>query len=431
MDKTLFAGLTRLGPGESLSLDGYSFITENPTILDYYLRLALTRRFDGHALLVDPTADPAASVSATGGTIPGDLSISVLYTLLDADGGETLPNTTTITVETPIGLSDPESAPTLTADTVAGDLLAGTYTYALTVTDGAGGESGLGAEASIDIELGSATNEVVISGLASIVTESGATGWRLWRDVDGNGWNLVESGTTDTVTDDGTLCPNCNVQPPEAGNGSTNGTNRLLVTVPAIGQPSEAVSFRIYASVDGAFGSPALLGEYPVADFDVEKVYTNLSLLPGSPPDISRALAGRALIDPTIEIDWTAIAGGAALLAAETPHVVNASGGSAPAFSAGWSAVDSVAFWLDATGAGRMKGSARKATAPADGDVIFTIPWVVNKPLATRRVATVSEDATPSRVVGFLEVQTDGDVVWRGGASGTDNLISLDVSYAI
>jgi hypothetical protein len=55
----------------------------------------------------------------------------------------------------------------------------------------------------------------------------------------------------------------------------------------------------------------------------------------------------------------------------------------------------------------------------------------VNKPLATRRLATVSEDATPSRVVGFLEVQTDGDVVWRGGASGTDNLISLDVSYAI
>lgn len=297
MDRTPFAGLTRLAPGESLSTDEYSFQASNPTITDQLLRLAvLTHRHDGHAKLADPAVDPAVATDAAGGTIPADTSIYVGFTLTDADGGETALNPLPQVITTATGLATPADPPTLAADVVAGTLLAGRYDYAVTVRDNSGGETALGAIASVTIPVGSPTNRIVVSGLAAIVAASGGTGWRLWRRVNGGQWNLVGDAVTATLTDDGSLPLNCNVAPPLSTASTTNGTNRLRVTVPA-GQPAAAVQFNIYASVDGSFSSPALLGTYPIADQGIQKTYTQLTLLDGAPPPVSRTFAGLPKID--------------------------------------------------------------------------------------------------------------------------------------
>ena len=67
MQKTPFAGLTRLNPNESLSTDGFSFQDSNPALIDYFIQLALTHRHDGHPPLADPVGAPSATVETSGG----------------------------------------------------------------------------------------------------------------------------------------------------------------------------------------------------------------------------------------------------------------------------------------------------------------------------------------------------------------------------
>lgn len=322
MDKTQFAGLTRLAPEDSLSDDNYSFQEKNPEIIDYLLRLAVRdHRHDGHAALGNPTADPVLGVLGTGGTIPADISVSVGYTLIDAQGGETALNTTPGVITTQAGLLTPTDAPTLVASTAAGTLLAGSYTYAVTITDGLGGETELGPTRTVVIPAGSATNEITISGLDALMAASGGAGWRLWRSVNGGVWALLNDGATASMVDDGSMCSDSGVEPPEATTGTTNATNRLQVTIPSP-QDGAAVTFRIYASIDGLFSSPALLGEYPVADLGSVKTYTALAPLDGAPPEVSLAMPGASqiLAADIGGLRWKAPVADAAALAALTDH---------------------------------------------------------------------------------------------------------------
>lgn len=305
MEKTPFAGLTRLFPEDSLSEDDFSFQSVNPVILDALLRLAVRdHRHDAHAALADPTLDPTLAVVTTGGTIPAETAIYVGYTLIDSVDGETKLNTNVGLITTQDGLTIPDDSPTLAVDLTAGNLLAGSYDYAVTVKDGGGGETELGPVETIIIDPGSPTARIMVSGLATIISDSGGTAARLWRRVNGGDWSLINDSASDTVTDDGTLCPNSNVQPPDTGSGTTNATNALHVTVPT-GQPAGTISFRIYASTDGLFGNPALLGTYPIADAGSMKTYTALTFLDGEPPEVSRTYPGANQIDPDTELlDW-------------------------------------------------------------------------------------------------------------------------------
>src|ERR1700757_4004942 len=141
--RTPFAGFERLAPGDPLSADGYSFQFQNPVIADRLGQLgAVTHKHDGHA---------AIAVAATGGTIPASTPIHVAYTLTDGQGGETLPHVETV-VTTGAGYSTPASPPTVAPDYTAGTMLAGTFLYALTVTDGAGGETALGPAATLTVD---------------------------------------------------------------------------------------------------------------------------------------------------------------------------------------------------------------------------------------------------------------------------------------
>ena len=92
--KTPFAGLERLAPGDPLSSDGYVFQDLDRRTIDQLLQIgAVTHVHDGHAALANPTLAPVVTSAATGGAFPSGLSVSVTYTLIDANGGESAPVT--------------------------------------------------------------------------------------------------------------------------------------------------------------------------------------------------------------------------------------------------------------------------------------------------------------------------------------------------
>lgn len=316
-DRTDFAGLTRLAPSDPLSADGYRFQDANMTLLDYFIRLLFNPNYDGHVRLPNPTVNPTVTLSDTGGQIPADTTIAIAYTLLDSDGGETAP-APLVSVDTQASLAEPNDAPVLTLNHAAGTLLADTYTYAVTLVDGNGGETALGPPALLTIPPGTATNEIVVSGLSALATTQGAPGWRLWRSIGAEDFHLIATGVaaTDTVTDNGSLTADCGVAPPST-TGTTRSTSILHVTVPG-GQPAATAQFRLYAGVGGVFGRSSLLGTYPASDLTVVKDFTELALLPGSPPEQSSTMPG-----------FTAPGGGGGSLGDSVRWVV----GSAPSIS--------------------------------------------------------------------------------------------------
>jgi hypothetical protein len=309
--KTPFAGFERLAPGDALSSDGYSFQDQNPLIADQVAKIGcVTHRHDAHAAMADPTLAPTLAVLATGGTLPSGETIYVQYTLTDGQGGESAPVDVSHVV-TPAGYADPTGAPTVVVNYTAGSLLASTPMYAISVTDGLGGETALGPPVAVTIDsTPSGLARVLLSGLTALTNASsgGAStaGWRLWRSEDGgNDWDLMSTGphSTDTWTDDGTVAGDCSVSPLTVG--TTGDTGVLHVTVPT-GQPSESTFFSIYACTDGPFISPCRLGTYPVADLGVVQTFTALAVQAGSPPAVSRCYPGANQIDPDTDIlNWS------------------------------------------------------------------------------------------------------------------------------
>lgn len=287
-DVTPFAGLEAIGPGESLT---EAFLDQNPRIIDALLRVgAVTHHHDGHAALADPALDPVVDTNDTGGTIPADLAIYVAYTFVDVDDGETI-DSSSVLVTTAGGLTAPGSAPELAVDNVAGTLLTGNYYYAVSVTDGVGGETPLGPTAAISIDPGSATNEIQVTALDTILASvPGAVTWRLWRAIDGGQWEMLNEGATAAFTDDGSHCVDCGLTPP-TGQG-TKATNQLLVTVPAPADLTRIASFNIYASADGTFDGDCLLGNFAADQLGVQQTFSDLTILPGRPPRVSLALPG-------------------------------------------------------------------------------------------------------------------------------------------
>ena len=82
MRKTTFAGLTALGPEDSIFTDGAAFTTRDRDEIDRGLKIGIkTHRHTGLPGLSDPTLAPSASIIASGGTIESGLTVTVGYTL--------------------------------------------------------------------------------------------------------------------------------------------------------------------------------------------------------------------------------------------------------------------------------------------------------------------------------------------------------------
>lgn len=304
MLKTEFAGLTELEPGESLATDGYSFQSYNPVVIDRLLKLgARTHRHDAHPGLNNP-ADAPVLVLTANGSLPPNADIAIAYTLVDVDGGETKPSPTSLVTTSP-PLDAPEDQPNADTDALGGHITAGTYTYAMTLTD-PNGETTAGPPFLVNVDAGTDTNVITLSGLADIVASTpGATGWRIYKTSSVGQLHFLAAGgaALDDVVDDGLLCADCNVTPPTAN--STSVSQGLQVTVPATVTNAQTgiVGYRVYASVGGVFSSPAYVEQRN--DFGAVIDYTHIVVDVGQPPDVSTSYGGAQQIDPDTELlDW-------------------------------------------------------------------------------------------------------------------------------
>lgn len=307
MKKTIFAGLTVLDAGESLSTDSGAFTGRDRVTIDRLLHVgAKTHRHTGEEGLVSPPTPLSASVLASAGTIGAELDISVGYTLEDISGGETMLSPS-VTVSTGPPLPGPRAAPSAAADYTAGGLLVNTYFYAATFSDGEGGETPLGPSIGVERQPGFASGRVVVSNLTFGLEEAGAAGWRLYRATGGGSYGLIATGGAgeDTFIDDGSNNVDCDITPPAGEENTTVGISTLLVTLPGSAAVAGATSVNVYASVTGDFGGGSLLGQFPVSSAGATVAYSTLTLGEASPPDVNLSIGGAHKIDPDQELlDW-------------------------------------------------------------------------------------------------------------------------------
>lgn len=304
MEKTQFAGLTKLEPGESLIEDDGSFIGRDRDLIDFFLeRGAKTHRHTGASGLPDPDVAPSASVTPSGGTIPGELDLVIGYTLQDDSRGETTLSPT-VTVTTPDRLPTPDTAPTVEVVYTDGNLTVDTYYYAVTHVDGDGGETPLGPAAIAQRQPGYANAKVELSDLDAGLADVGAAGWRLYRARSGGQFAYLASGTGGTFTDDGSVSPVCDAQPPNDDFNTTNQVNKLTIDLPGSGAVGDASFINVYLSETGDFGGSTFLAQYPAASAGASVEFEELILFPGSPPDVSTSVGDPPKIDAVTEIDW-------------------------------------------------------------------------------------------------------------------------------
>lgn len=305
MHWTPFAGLTALDPGDSIALDGGSFLYANPTITDHFVRIgAVAHRHDQHPGLPNPQAPMTANIVASGGALAADATYALTYTVVDQDGGETLPAPATV-VETGPATDDPTVAPTAVGDYTQGIMPAGTFYYALTYTDGQGGETGMGPYTSVVIAPGNASGAVDLSGLAAELSPNGAgVTWRLWRSDDASDWHLVLEGVTDTYVDSGFDPPDNPAVPPAAN--TTGGVYSILATLPGDDPALITGAYvNVYLALDTGFASPSFYGQYALPDAAGMSIAITLdATTDGAPPHVSTSIPGAHQIYPDTELQF-------------------------------------------------------------------------------------------------------------------------------
>lgn len=311
MHRTPFAGITALDQGDSPFDSGAEFYGSDRDTMDRLLNVgAVTHRHDAHDPLADPTEAPSAAVTPSGGAIPADRTIFIGYTRLDNSGGETLLSDVTMESTAP-SYDAPDAAPEASAFYDSGALMVGTYYYAITITDGLGGETPVGPSVAATRDPGYASGSVALWGLSDLLELAEGITWRLYRATGGSQFEFLAEGSDDEFVDDGLTPLNCAVQPPSPAENTTGGANVLTVVVPSgsagVGASgaSGSTGFRLYLSEDGAFTDPSLYGTYPMSSAGVAIVIPQLVLLTGKPPLVSTSLPGASKIDPDTElIDW-------------------------------------------------------------------------------------------------------------------------------
>lgn len=303
MHKTPFAGLTAPDPDDPpLQVDGGSFATRNPDLIDHFLRIgAVDHVHDGHPSLPDPIVGASATVDTTVGSIPSGRDLYVGYTLLDNYGGETLLSPP-VNVSTPDPLVAPSEPLVVEFEPDVGNMVVGSFAYAITLVDESGGETMIGPATRVQRPAGTALGQFNISGLAAELGPDLGTSWRLWRSDNGGTWHIIAAGDTDTLTDDG-IMPTDQAAGPPSTPGNTRSTNSLVITMPvAPDEPGLALGsatsgFRVYISEGGAFLNPSLYAEYPVASAGAVLTVPDLELMTGAPPDVSTSIPGASPIE--------------------------------------------------------------------------------------------------------------------------------------
>jgi hypothetical protein len=252
-----------------------------------------------------PVAPPTLSLVADGGQIPGGLSFDV-QTFVDEFGRETAGGTSA-TIETGTGITDPTTAatfdtPTPAATGFAGGLLEVWYT----LVDAQGGETLPSdvAEYELPYLTGGFANQVGVS-LPDTPGNLGAEEAHVY--IRHRGGNVVLADTVASaetgVTLDGTI-ENCYQTLPAAN--TTGATNSILITgvVGGSGSYASAVTTRFYLTRTGAAWttgdhrlSLAGVSEWDAATATYPLEFTGASnqIVPGYPPPSSLVQAIRPL----------------------------------------------------------------------------------------------------------------------------------------
>lgn len=304
MEKSQFSGITILDEGESIVADDGAFTGRDRETIDFFLeRGAKTHRHTGLSGLSNPIGAPSGTAVASGGTIPPDLDLSIGFTLQDDSRGETtLSPVATVTTADP--LSRPQNAPSATVNYTAGSLTVDSYYYGITYVDASGGETPLGPTTIAQRQPGYANARVLLTGLTTGMATASATAWRLYRARSGGQFAYLASGTAANYTDDGSVSPICDTQPPEDEFNTTNSINSLLVYLPPLAALGNASYINVYVSTDGDFSGNVFLEQFPVSSAGATVIYRGLELLPDQPPDVSTTVGDPPKIDAASEIDW-------------------------------------------------------------------------------------------------------------------------------
>jgi hypothetical protein len=301
--KTSFAGLTELEPGESIFADGSSFTSRNPSVIDHYLQIgARTHQHNGAVALLDPQTAPGVVLETVGGSLPSNTTLVIGYTLLDDVGGETLVSPTTL-VTTRGGIGPPLNGPVTELLNDSGTLTVGTYHYAVTLIDVAGGETPPSPLSDVVRDPGYPNARIRVLGLGDYIADTpGAMRYRLYRGKNSDSLNLIAEGVQDTVIDDGTLECDCCVHPPDVNTNTTGQTSRVTVTVPA-SAVADAAGWRLYVTDTGELTSPSLFGPTrTLAEADTPIYIDQVLVADGAPPDVATTVDGAAKIDPDTDL---------------------------------------------------------------------------------------------------------------------------------
>lgn len=396
MDRTLFAGLTRLSPDDPLATDGASFLRRNISTIDFFLGLgAVSHRHDAHVGLADPAVAPVVVASASGGTIDPGLVGYFGYTVVDSDGGETLLSPLG-SAATPQPFAPPNRAPSGAAEYTGGNLRADTYYYGVTLVDGQGGETTIGPARSVTRDPGYASAQIRLTGLDTLVAESaGALGWAVYRAQNGGQWAFLASGVGSNFVDDGSWCADCLREPPFTN--TTRKTTKFVVTLPVVGA---GAAIRLYGGSDPVLVDPSLVATYPLASGGAAVSVPSMAFATGQPPPVSTSKGGAHRLDPATEI------------ATASAVLVTPGSGFSSSPGSGWAPLEVSIVAGEVTVAGVVAGS---AGAVASGAVIGVVPATF-RPKA--RYAAIAAQINPRGRVEY-DVAPDGRIILAEPPTGS------------
>lgn len=252
--------LEQFGPSGRISDNNYKFTDRDRETIDALLWTLYNHTHSDTSVLptlAGPEFRPSLTLSTTGGTLPAGQIMYYKASYVDETGNET--------EASPAGsLSTPDPLPSPPVMTVAyattgGALEPGIYRYALAYYQTGIGVTRATNVATINVPIGTLTNEVTIT-LDSLPT--GATGWRIYRKGPGDSdYFWLDTTTTGPYVDDGLdLALNCTAKRPTQN--TTNSTNQFVLDLNEFSLPldSRISSWRIYrTNTVGFFGATSLL----------------------------------------------------------------------------------------------------------------------------------------------------------------------------
>lgn len=306
MSSTSNFGFEKFGPEGRISDNNYKFTDRDRDTLDALLWTLVNhdhRHVDGaDSVLAGPFHRPLLESLNTGGTIPAGQTMYYKVAYVDEFGNETEAGTSA-SVNTDPPLPSPPVMP-ISYETTGGALNPGVYRYAFAYYQSTGGLTRATNITSINVPVGTSTNEITIE-LGSLPT--GAEGWRVYRKGPGDSdffWlDTVASGP---FVDDGLdIALDCTKARPLVN--TSNATNSVVIDLDPADLPldSRIVAWKIYrTNAVGFFGPSSLLATVvdtvTQSGSDLVTTFTDIGgvTYAGSPLSVTTMPPAIAQLDP-------------------------------------------------------------------------------------------------------------------------------------